>query len=106
MDNDVTRCDLKGYKGSLEDEEVPSGGEAKGLVNIATSKANEWTGDRQICHLSGNQYVCGMAARGRRFGFTISAIHMVTHRMKVHLVSGRISCWSHISPVELIFTIS
>ena len=36
------------------------------------------------------------------FEFTISAIHMVTHRMKVHLVSGRISCWSHISPVEMI----
>lgn len=54
VDNDITRRDLEGHQGGFENEEVPPGGKSKGLVNVATSKANERAGDGQVCDLSGN----------------------------------------------------
>jgi hypothetical protein len=54
VDNYITRRDLEGHQGGFEDEEVPSGSEAEGLVDVATSKANERARDGQVCDLSGN----------------------------------------------------
>lgn len=46
--NDEVACgDLKGDEGGLEDEEVPAGGEAKGLVDVAAGEADEGRGDGQ-----------------------------------------------------------
>lgn len=39
--NDVASHNFEGHKGSLEDKEIPSGCEAEGIINEASSEANE-----------------------------------------------------------------
>lgn len=48
MDNEITSDDFKGDQHSLEDKEVVARGDSEGLVNISTSKADEWRGDGEI----------------------------------------------------------
>ena len=78
VDNDVTRRDLEGHQGGFEDEEVPPGSEAESLVNIASSKANEWAGDGQVCDLSCSRSVHESDADLRMNDLTYHLGH--THR--------------------------
>jgi len=54
VDDDVAGGDLKRHQGGLEDEKVPAGGEAKGLVDVAAGKVDEGRRDGEIGHHLGH----------------------------------------------------
>ena len=56
MDDDVAGGDFKGHHGGLEDEEVPTCSEAKGLVDVPTREPDEGRRDGQIRHHLGHAH--------------------------------------------------
>jgi hypothetical protein len=53
MDDDVASDDFERHKSRFEDEEVPSGSYAEGIVDVTARKTDEWRRDWQVSdHLS------------------------------------------------------
>jgi hypothetical protein len=55
-DDDVAGDDFKRYKRSFEDEEIPSGCYAEGIVNVASCEANEGGGNGEVGHHLSNTW--------------------------------------------------
>lgn len=47
-DDDVASYDFEGYEGGFEDEEVPASSYAEGIINEASSEANEGRGNGEV----------------------------------------------------------
>lgn len=50
VDDDIAGGDFEGHHGGLENEEVPSGGEPEGFVDVAAGEANEGGRDGEVGH--------------------------------------------------------
>lgn len=48
MDDDIAGGDFKGNQDGFENEEIPSGGETKGFVDVAAGESDKGRGDGEV----------------------------------------------------------